>query len=65
MMKGLILGGTILLDPAAAQIRWVILDESTGQLGSVDVPVVRLTNVPPAAPAAAPAGANPPEKPQP
>jgi len=74
MMKGLPLGGTLLLDPAAIQFRLVILDQSTGRLGSVDVPVAQLRVVPEApaaskapgaAPAPAPAGANPPEKPEP
>jgi VWFA-related protein len=65
MMKGLSLGGTLVLEPAAAQLRWVILDQSTGQLGSVDVPVARLTNVPAAPAAPAPPGATPPAPPAP
>jgi len=68
MMRGLGITGTVILDPAATQFRLVMLDEATGRLGSVDVPVAGLAEQPPPAqPAIPPAGgaANPPEKPKP
>jgi len=69
MMKGLGVTGTLLLDPATTRFRLVMLDQSTGRLGSVDVPVQQLKETPakpgpPAAPAAtSPPTEKPPEKP--
>ena len=59
MSQGLRLTGAQALDPAATEFRVVMLDMSTGRLGSVHVPVAKLgVTLPPtaAAPAAAPAG---------
>lgn len=65
MNQGLKITAEVVLDPAAAQVRMVILDNSTGRLGSVDVPIAGLQTKAEQKPVAAPppTPAERPEKP--
>ena len=54
MERGLRLNGSMVLDPAAVQFRVVMLDTSTGHLGSLEFPLAQL--LPATAPAAIPGG---------
>ncbi|HMD31007.1 MAG TPA: VWA domain-containing protein [Candidatus Acidoferrales bacterium] len=73
MAKGLRVTAAVEMDPAATNLRMVILDNSTGRLGSVDIPMAALAEAPavapsPAQPAGTPAPAPPaavPDKPKP
>jgi len=59
MTQGLQVTAGVVLDPATTQLRLVMLDHSTGRLGSLDIPVAAVT--PATAPTAAPG--QPEEKP--